>query len=98
MDSALARVKLKIYLPSLQTCRLVSNMLKELPSIKNARKPARELWEAVVSIYSTNAQHKRTSSGRESAMYRDSQLGILPRDFFKQFMQKIKVSLGYSNL
>ena len=69
----------------------MSNMLKELPSIKNARKPARELWEAVVSIYSTNAQHKRTSSGRESAMYRDSQLGILPRDFFKQFMQKIKV-------
>ena len=72
----------------------MSNMLKELPSIKNARKPARELWEAVVTIYSTNAQHKRTSSGRESAMYRDSHLGILPRDFFKQFMQKIKVCMS----
>ena len=42
-------------------------------------------------IYSTNAQHKRTSSGRDSAMYRDSQLGILPRDYFKLFLQKLRV-------
>ena len=45
----------------------------------------------VVMIYSTNAQHKRTSSGRDSAMYRDSQLGILPRDYLKMFLQKLKV-------
>ncbi|KAH3776821.1 hypothetical protein DPMN_178254 [Dreissena polymorpha] len=29
----------------LQTCRLVSCLLNELPSVKNARKPARDLWE-----------------------------------------------------
>ncbi|XP_052817702.1 integrator complex subunit 8-like [Mya arenaria] len=74
----------------IETCRLASCLLNELPSIKNARKPARDLWDTIVMIYSTNAQHKRTSSGRDSAMYRDSQLGILPRDFFKLFLQKLR--------
>lgn len=80
----------------IEACRLVSCLLSELPSIKNARKPARDLWETIITIYSTNAQHKRTSSGRDSAMFRDSQLGILPRDFFKQFLQKIKEPLALS--
>ncbi|KAL4235107.1 Integrator complex subunit 8 [Mactra antiquata] len=74
----------------IEAARLAACLLNELPSIKNARKPARDLWETIVTIYSTNAQHKRTSSGRDSAMYRDSQLGILPRDYFKHFLQKIR--------
>ncbi|XP_052232810.1 integrator complex subunit 8-like isoform X2 [Dreissena polymorpha] len=80
----------------IETCRLVSCLLNELPSVKNARKPARDLWETIVMIYSTNAQHKRTSSGRDSAMYRDSQLGILPRDYFKLFLQKLREPLVLS--
>ncbi|KAL3858729.1 hypothetical protein ACJMK2_008987 [Sinanodonta woodiana] len=82
----------------IELCRLLSCLCKELPSVKNARKPARDLWEAVVVIFSSNVQHKRLNSGRESAMYRDSQQGILSRDYFSQFLKKIKDPMATSVL
>ena len=51
---------------------------------------------SVMSIYMTNTQHKRSASGRESAMHRDSQLSMLQRDAFFAYIQKIKVSVLFS--
>ena len=45
-----------------------------------------------MSIYMTNTQHKRSASGRESAMHRDSQFSMLQRDAFFAYIQKLKVS------
>ncbi|XP_048254993.1 integrator complex subunit 8-like isoform X2 [Haliotis rufescens] len=73
----------------IELSRLLACCCKELPVIRTARKPARDLWDAVLQIFQTKTQHKRSSSGRESAMHRDSQQGMLPRDSFISFLLKI---------
>lgn len=52
---------------------------------------------SVLNIYTTSAQHKRSASGRDSAMLRDSQLGMLQKDAFVAYLKKIKVTLNYFN-
>ncbi|KAK7115409.1 integrator complex subunit 8-like [Littorina saxatilis] len=74
----------------IEMSRLLACACKELPLMKNTRKPARELWEALMSIYQTNPQLKRSANGRDSAMHRDSQLNMLPRDAFFAYIQRIK--------
>ncbi|XP_064611171.1 integrator complex subunit 8-like [Liolophura sinensis] len=78
--------------------RLISCTCKDLPNIKNARKAARDLWDAVLQIFSTNTQHKRSNSGRDSAFHRDSQLGVLSREQFVSFVQKVKDKVILSTL
>ena len=46
----------------------------------------------------TNTQHKRSASGRESAMHRDSQFSMLQRDAFFAYIQKLKVSALFASL
>nr|KAG5712950.1 hypothetical protein BaRGS_021744 [Batillaria attramentaria] len=87
----------------IEMSRLLACACKELSQMKNARKAARELWEVLVTIYLTNAQHKRSAGGRDSGMVRDNQLGgrdsamvreaqlgMLSKDVFFAYVKKIK--------
>ncbi|XP_013381421.1 integrator complex subunit 8 [Lingula anatina] len=70
--------------------RLLSLLCKELPNMKESRKAAREVWEAVLQIFTTTEQQKRSSSGAPSSMKRESNLGLISRAHFVQFIQRIK--------
>ncbi|KAI0221717.1 Integrator complex subunit 8 [Lamellibrachia satsuma] len=54
--------------------RLLCELAKELPLLKNARKPARELWEALVLIFTSSVQQKRASTGTSSVIRRQHYL------------------------
>ncbi|KAK6184710.1 hypothetical protein SNE40_007123 [Patella caerulea] len=74
----------------IELSRLLSCTCKELQNIKTARITARELWEAVLNIFTNITQHKRTSSGRDSTMQRESNTGLLSRDNFMSLFKKLK--------
>ncbi|XP_076470196.1 integrator complex subunit 8-like isoform X2 [Babylonia areolata] len=81
----------------IETSRLLACACKELPNVKNARKPAREFLDIMINSYKTggngssaNPQHRHSASGRDSAMLRDSQLGVLSKENFFSYIQKIK--------
>ncbi|KAL8569201.1 hypothetical protein ACOMHN_051881 [Nucella lapillus] len=86
------------YLSSLQNTangyieisRLVACVCKELPHAKNARMPAKEFWNSILNIYMSSTQMKRSATGRDSVMSRDSQLCLLSKENFYSFVQKIK--------
>ncbi|XP_023932902.1 integrator complex subunit 8 [Lingula anatina] len=70
--------------------RLLSLLCKELPNMKESRKAAREVWEVILQIFTTTEQQKRSSSGAPSSMKRESNLGLISRAHFVQFIQRIK--------
>lgn len=69
---------------------LLARACKEINNIKNVRKPARELWEAVGNIFSSITSQKRSSSGRETTVHRDNSLAIMSKESFNQFIKKLK--------
>ncbi|PVD21213.1 hypothetical protein C0Q70_19382 [Pomacea canaliculata] len=87
----------------IEMSRLIACACKEISQIKNARKPAREMWEVLLTVYKNSAQTKRTTTGREgastresqigmreSASNRDSQIGVLQKNQFLAFIKNIK--------
>ncbi|XP_021343863.1 integrator complex subunit 8-like isoform X2 [Mizuhopecten yessoensis] len=75
----------------IELCRLFSCVCKELPSIKNARKPGRDLWEALRHIFTTSTQQNRgNSAARNSAIHREANYACVTKDAFIEFLKKIK--------
>ncbi|XP_041376535.1 integrator complex subunit 8-like [Gigantopelta aegis] len=74
----------------IEVSRLMACACRELPMSKTARKLARDFWEAVIKIFQTNSTQKRSNSGRDSAIHRDQQIGILSRDAFLTYIYRIK--------
>lgn len=75
----------------IELCRLFSCVCKELPSVKNARKPARDLWEALRHIFTTsNQQNRGNSAARNSAIHREPNYAVVTKDAFIEFLKKIK--------
>lgn len=75
----------------IELCRLFSCVCKELPSIKNARKPGRDLWEALRHIFTTSTQQNRgNSAARNSAIHREPNYACVTKDAFIEFLKKIK--------
>ncbi|XP_005107242.1 integrator complex subunit 8 [Aplysia californica] len=73
----------------IELSRFMACLVKEIVQKKNVRKQARELWDAVLGVYQPG-NAKRPQTTRDSAMRRDQQYGLLPRNLFISFVQKIK--------
>ncbi|KAK2180481.1 hypothetical protein NP493_441g02001 [Ridgeia piscesae] len=71
--------------------RLLCELAKELPLLKNARKPARELWEAP-----PNRNELRL--GHLVPVRRESNLGLLSQAQFLQFVQCVTEPVALSSL
>lgn len=78
--------------------RLVATIVKDLgQQQKSLRKQARDLWDAVLGIYQPG-NAKRPQTTRDSAMRRDQQYGILPRDLFLSFLHRLREPTALSLL
>lgn len=69
--------------------RLLALLVRDIQQKKNVRKPARDLWDAVIGVFQTG-NTKRPQSSRDSALRRDQQCGILPINLFTSFLEKLK--------
>ncbi|XP_014662496.1 PREDICTED: integrator complex subunit 8-like [Priapulus caudatus] len=76
---------------------IMANVCKDLPNT-NSRNLARDVWNAVMGVFSVSSQQKRTSSGMVSNIHRDSFQMLLPRSEFIEFTCKIKVDIVLSVL
>jgi len=81
----------------IELSRLMACLVKEMLAQKNIRKQARDLWDAVLGVYQPG-NAKRPQTTRDSAMRRDQQYGLLPRNLFISFLQRIKQPLLLSLL
>ncbi|XP_067145057.1 integrator complex subunit 8 [Centruroides vittatus] len=69
---------------------LLSSVCRDICANKGSRTSARDLWDAVLPIFSNiNIQHKRSNSGIIKEMQREAMHGIVSRSHFLHFTGKL---------